>query len=44
MNEVTQKINAGLPAASMFEDDASQGLGDISQQDLALPFHKVLAQ
>ena len=28
----------------MFEDDASQGLGDIGQQDLALPFLKVLAQ
>ncbi len=44
MNEVTQKKTAGLPAASMFEDDASQGLGNISQQDLALPFLKILGQ
>ena len=44
MNEVTQKTAAGLPAASMFEDDASQGLGNISQQDLALPFLKILGQ
>jgi len=44
MNEVTQKMAAGLPAASMFEDDASKGLGNISQQDLALPFLKILGQ
>ena len=44
MNEVAQKKTAGLPAASMFEDDASQGLGNISQQDLALPFLKILGQ
>ena len=44
MNEVTQKTAAGLPAENMFEDDASKGLGDIGQQDLALPFLKVLAQ
>ena len=44
MNEVTQKTAAGLPAESMFEDDASQGLGNISQQDLALPFLKILGQ
>ena len=28
----------------MFEEDASKGLGNISQQDLALPFLKILAQ
>ena len=44
MNEVTQKKDAGLPAAGMFEDDAGKGLGNISQQDLALPFLKILAQ
>ena len=44
MNEVAQKKTAGLPAASMFEDDASQGLGNISQQDLALPFLNILEQ
>ncbi len=43
MNEVTQKTAAGLPA-NMFEDDASKGLGNISQQDLALPFLKILGQ
>ena len=44
MNEVTKKTAAGLPAENMFEDDASQGLGNISQQDLALPFLKILGQ
>ena len=44
MNEVAQKTTAGLPAQSMFEDDASKGLGNISQQDLALPFLKILGQ
>ena len=28
----------------MFEEDAAKGLGNISQQDLALPFLKILAQ
>ena len=44
MNEVTQKKDAGLPAEVMFEEDAGKGLGNISQQDLALPFLKVLVQ
>jgi len=35
--------NAHLPA-NVFEGDASKGLGDISQKDLALPFLKILAQ
>ena len=38
MNEVTQKTTAGLPAQSMFEDDASKGLGNISQARLSLTF------
>ena len=44
MNEVTQKKDAGLPAEVMFEEDAGKGLGNINQQDLALPFLKVLVQ
>ena len=43
MNEVQQKTNASLPA-NVFEQDASKGLGNISQQDLALPFLKILGQ
>jgi len=35
--------NAHLPA-NVFEGDASKGLGDIRQKDLALPFLKILAQ
>ena len=35
--------SAHLPA-NVFEEDASKGLGDISQKDLALPFLKILAQ
>jgi len=40
---MTKKENAPLPAY-IFEEDASKGLGDISQKDLALPFLKILAQ
>ena len=43
MNEVTQKTNASVPA-NIFEQDASKGLGNIGQQDLALPFLKILGQ
>ena len=43
MNEVQQKTNASLPA-NVFEQDASKGLGNIGQQDLALPFLKILGQ
>ena len=43
MNQVTEKNTAGLPA-NMFEDDAAKGLGKISQEDLALPFLKILGQ
>ena len=43
MNEVQQKTNASLPA-NVFEQDASKGLGNISQQDLALPFLQILGQ
>ena len=43
MNQVTEKKTAGLPA-NVFEDDAAKGLGAIGQEDLALPFLKILGQ
>ena len=43
MNKVAEKKSAGLPA-NMFEDDAAKGLGTIGQEDLALPFLKILGQ
>ena len=43
MNEVTEKKSAPLPA-NMFEEDAAKGLGQIGQDDLALPFLKILGQ
>jgi len=43
MNQVAEKKSAGLPS-NMFEDDAAKGLGNISQEDLALPFLKILGQ
>ena len=43
MNEVTAKKSAPLPA-NMFEEDAAKGLGSIGQEDLALPFLKILGQ
>ena len=43
MNQVTEKKSAPLPA-NMFEEDAAKGLGKIGQEDLALPFLKILGQ
>ena len=43
MNQVAEKKPAGLPT-NMFEDDAAKGLGKIGQEDLALPFLKILGQ
>jgi len=40
---ITKRADAPLPA-NVFEEDKGRGLGNISQQDLALPFLKVLAQ
>jgi hypothetical protein len=40
MNQVTEKKSAPLPA-NMFEDDAAKAIG---QEDLALPFLKILGQ
>jgi hypothetical protein len=43
MNQVTEKKSAGLPS-NIFEEDAAKGLGKIGQEDLALPFLKILGQ
>ncbi len=43
MNQVAEKKTAGLPS-NMFEEDAAKGLGQIGQEDLALPFLKILGQ
>ena len=47
MNEeanVVKKENAGAVAISSFEIDSGKGLGNLSQDDLALPFLKILGQ
>ena len=43
MNQVAEKQTAGLPS-NIFEEDAAKGLGKIGQEDLALPFLKILGQ
>ena len=43
MNQVAEKNAAGLPS-NIFEEDAAKGLGKIGQEDLALPFLKILGQ
>ena len=43
MNQVTTKKEGAL-AVNMFEADAAQGAQNISQEDLALPFLKILGQ
>jgi hypothetical protein len=43
MNQVAQKKSAQLPA-NIFEEDAAKGLGKLGQEDLALPFLKILGQ
>ena len=43
MNQVAEKKTAGLPT-NVFEEDAAKGLGKIGQEDLALPFLKILGQ
>ena len=43
MNQVAQKKSAQLPA-NVFEEDAAKGLGKLGQEDLALPFLKILGQ
>ena len=43
MNQVTTKKEGAL-ATNLFEADAAQGAQNISQEDLALPFLKILGQ
>ena len=43
MNQVTEKKEGEL-ATNLFEADANQGTQNISQEDLALPFLKILGQ
>jgi len=43
-NAVTEKVNAGALSVNMFEADANQGVGNLTQEDLALPFLKILGQ
>ena len=43
MNQVTTKKEGAL-ATNLFEADAAQGARNISQEDLALPFLKILGQ
>ena len=44
MNQVTTKKEGGALATNVFEADANQGSQNISQEDLALPFLKILGQ
>ena len=41
---VAKRENAGALATNLFEADANKGSQNISQEDLALPFLKVLGQ
>ena len=43
MNQVTEKKTNAL-AVNMFEADADKGSQNMTQEDLALPFLKVLGQ
>ena len=43
MNEVAEKKEGAL-ATNLFEADANQGAQNMSQEDLALPFLKILGQ
>ena len=42
--EITKRDQAGALATNLFEADANQGAQNITQEDLALPFLKVLGQ
>ena len=42
--EIAKKENAGALATNLFEADANAGSQNITQEDLALPFLKVLGQ
>ena len=40
--QVTKKSNSQMSKISMFEEDAGAGVGNLGQEDLALPFLKLL--
>ena len=42
--QIAKRENAGPLATNVFEADAGQGITNIKQEDLALPFLKVLGQ
>ena len=44
MNQVQVKEEAGALATNLFEADANAGSQNMTQDDLALPFLKVLGQ
>ncbi len=44
MNQVQKKEEAGALATNLFEADANAGSQNMTQEDLALPFLKVLGQ
>ena len=44
MNQVAKKEKAGTLTPSLFEADANAGSQNMTQDDLALPFLKVLGQ
>ena len=44
MNNIAKKENAGALALNIFEADANAGSQNMAQEDLALPFLKVLGQ
>ena len=41
---ITKRENAGALSTNLFEADANKGSQNITQEDLALPFLKVLGQ
>jgi len=43
-SELATKVNAGALAAISFAEDAAKGIGNLSHEDLALPFLKILGQ
>ena len=42
--QIAKRENAGPLATNVFEADAGEGIANIKQEDLALPFLKVLGQ
>jgi len=43
-NAVTEKVAAGALSINMFEADANKGVDNLTHEDLALPFLKILGQ